>query len=145
MGGYFSHHVGCMRDDVRAVAPASGGTHALDACPVARKPVIIFHGIADPIVPDGCDDPAAITPAGFTPSATAWAQHNGCANTAQTIAVQNGTCKLYDGCPAGGQVELCTFNAMGHCWAGGPLSIYGCPIYESATKLEWDFFKKYAW
>ena len=31
----------------------------------------------------------------------------------------NGQCYVYDGCPADGQVELCTFDAMDHCWAGG--------------------------
>ena len=53
----------------------------------------------------------------------------------------------YDGCPAGGQVELCTFTAMGHCWAGGAASagIYSCPAYDDATRLAWQFFKTDAW
>jgi poly(3-hydroxybutyrate) depolymerase len=67
MGGYFSHHAGCMRGDVRAVAPHSGGTHALDDCPVEHKPIIIFHGTADPVIPDGCDDPAGFTPEASPP------------------------------------------------------------------------------
>ncbi len=146
MGGYFSHHVGCMRSDIRAVAPHSGGTHALDGCPVARKPIIMFHGTGDPLIPDGCDDPAGVTPSGFTPAATEWAQHNGCATTTHTVPVTNGHCVIYDGCPADGQVELCTFDSMGHCWAGGvDGSIYACGTYASATQLEWAFFKQYAW
>jgi polyhydroxybutyrate depolymerase len=145
MGGYFAHHVGCMRSDVRAVAPHSGGTHALDDCPVERKPILIFHGTGDPVIPDGCDDPAGVTPAGFTASATAWAHKNGCASTAHTTSVQGGTCAVYDGCPADGQVELCTFTAMGHCWAGGAPSLFGCSTYASATQLEWRFFRQYAW
>src|SRR6185295_16995528 len=51
MGGYFSHHAGCMRDDVRAVAPHSGGTHDLTGCAAPRKPIIMFHGSADPVIP----------------------------------------------------------------------------------------------
>lgn len=146
MGGYFAHHVGCMRPDIRAVAPHSGGTHALDGCTNAKEPIIIFHGTADPLIPDGCDDPAATPVSGVTPSATAWAQHDGCAATSTTIQVANGTCQLYDGCPAGGQVELCTFTNMGHCWAGGTgSSIYACAGYASATQLEWQFWKQYAW
>ncbi len=146
MGGYFAHHVGCMRSDIRAVAPHSGGTHALDGCPVARKPILILHGAADPLIPDGCDDPAATPVAGVTPSAAAWAAHNGCATTTHSHAVTNGTCITYDGCPPDGQVELCTFNAMGHCWAGGlGTSIFSCNNYESATDLTWQFFKQYAW
>jgi polyhydroxybutyrate depolymerase len=144
MGGYFSHHAGCMRPDIRAVAPHSGGTHALDQCLTNHTPIIIFHGLTDPVIPVGCDDPDVTPPSGVTPSASAWATKNGCAQTTHSIAVDNGTCQVYDGCPADGQVELCTFTNMGHCWAGGP-SIYGCPNYASATQLEWDFFKQYAY
>jgi poly(3-hydroxybutyrate) depolymerase len=61
----------------------------------------------------------------------------------------NGQCYLYDGCPADGQVELCTFTGMGHCWAGGSQSgqssSFACPTYANATQLEWAFWKKYAW
>jgi polyhydroxybutyrate depolymerase len=146
MGGYFSHHAGCMKPGIRAVAPHSGGTHPLDECVNAKEPIIIFHGLADPLIPDGCDDPAGVPVLGVTPSATAWAAHNGCATTTTSRTVDNGTCVTWDGCPTGGQVELCTFNAMGHCWAGGATgSVYACANYESATELEWAFFKQYAW
>ena len=146
MGGYFSHHVGCMRPDIRAVAPHSGGTHPLDQCVTGHKPIIIFHGLADPLIPDGCDDPGASSiPQGITPSAADWASKNGCSQTTHQIAVSNGTCYVFDGCPSDGQVELCTFNGMGHCWAGGTQFPFGCPNYESATQLEWNFFKQYAW
>ncbi len=146
MGGYFSHHAGCMRSDIRAVAPHSGGTHDLSACTNAHEPIIIFHGLADNVIPVGCDDPASAAVQGTTPSATAWAAHNGCATTMHKVDVQNGSCELYDGCPVDGQVEICTFNAMGHCWAGGiGTALYSCPNYESATHLEWQFFKDHAW
>src|SRR5438132_1595276 len=52
MGGYFAHHVGCMRPDIRAVAPHSGGTHDLSACTTGHKPIIIFHGTADVVISD---------------------------------------------------------------------------------------------
>jgi polyhydroxybutyrate depolymerase len=144
MGGYFSHHAGCMRPGVRAIGPHSGGTHDLAGCASARKPVIIFHGAADPVIPAGCDDPAAAQVAGVLPSAAAWAAHNGCALTTTSTAVTGGTCRRYDSCPDGGQVELCTFTAMGHCWAGGP-GVYGCATYAEATRLEWQFWKQFAW
>jgi polyhydroxybutyrate depolymerase len=147
MGGYFAHQVGCMRPDVRAVAPHSGGTHPLDSCVTGHVPIIIFHGTADPVIPPGCDDPAATAVQGVTPSAKAWAARNGCGTTTTSLTVDNGTCEVYDGCPADGQVELCTFNAMGHCWAGGPASsgVYACPNYASSTQLEWQFWKDHAW
>ena len=146
MGGYFSHHAGCMRDDIRAVAPHSGGTHSLATCTTQHKPIIIFHGAADTIVPIGCDDPAALQPLGVTASATAWAAKNGCATTTSPRLVQGGTCLYYDACPADGQVALCTFPGMAHCWAGGSsASVFACPSYADATALEWSFFKQYAW
>jgi poly(3-hydroxybutyrate) depolymerase len=146
MGGYFSHHSACMRPDIRAAAPHSGGAHPLDACANEKEPIIIFHGASDPLIPPGCDDPNAIAVAGHEASAAAWAAHNGCATTTHTVAVENGTCTVYDGCPTGGQVEMCSFANMGHCWAGGASgSIYACAGYESATQLEWAFFKQYAW
>jgi polyhydroxybutyrate depolymerase len=146
MGGYFSHHAGCMRPDIRAIAPHSGGAHPLDDCPSDHKPVIIFHGTADAIVPNGCDDPSVASPQGVTPSATAWAMKNGCSGTVTKRDVQGGTCAYYDGCPADGQVAICTFTAMGHCWAGGEgTSLYACGNYAKATTLEWAFFKQYAW
>jgi len=146
MGGYFTHQAACMRSDIRGAAPHSGGTHPLDQCTNAKMPIIIFHGDADPLIPAGCADPSAIAVPGHDASAAAWAAHNGCGTTTHSIDVDNGTCEVWDGCPAGGQVELCTFTAMGHCWAGGVTgSIYACSGYASATQLEWDFFKQYAW
>jgi polyhydroxybutyrate depolymerase len=160
MGGYFTHHIGCDRTDVRAVAPHSGGTLAsLSSCKTGHVPIIIFHGTADFLISPSCDDPhppasGAATETGFTASATLWAQKNGCGATYSTV-VENGTgggdgqCYVYDGCPADGQVELCTFTGMSHCYAGGASTgsstVYSCPTYASATQLQWNFFKKYAW
>jgi len=147
MGGYFSHHAGCTRHDIAGVAPHSGGTHPLDTCVTQKKPVIIFHGSADALVPPGCNDPNAAAVQSVVPAATAWAQHNGCDLTTTTVDVTNGTCRIYDNCPQGGQVEICTFPGMGHCWAGGASNagIYACPTYADATAIEWQFFKQYAW
>jgi polyhydroxybutyrate depolymerase len=154
MGGYFSHHVGCDRADIRAVGPHSGGTIAsLASCKTGHVPIIIFHGTADGLIASGCDDPNGTAQAGFPASATLWAQKNGCQTTYQTMTEtgsggNNGQCYLYDGCPSDGQVELCTFTGLGHAWSGSTM----CPgcigtgaNYPSATQLEWAFFKKYAW
>ncbi len=147
MGGYYSHHLGCMRPDIRAVAPHSGGTHELSGCVNARRPIIMFHGKSDTLIAPGCQDPASPPVGNVVPAATAWAAHNGCGTTTTSRAVQGGTCVHYEGCPTGGQVELCTFDGMAHCWAGGTANagVYSCPAYEAATQLEWAFFKTYAW
>ena len=155
MGGYLSHHIACHRDDVRAVAPHSSGTIAsLASCTTGHVPMIIFHGLSDPTIAPGCDDPSSPAQAGYEASASLWAAKNGCKSSSTPISTNgtgggNGTCFLYDACPADGQVELCTFNGMSHCWAGGDSSGDGagsaCPTYASATELEWSFFKTYAW
>jgi poly(3-hydroxybutyrate) depolymerase len=152
MGGYFTHHIGCDRTDVHAIAPGSGGTIAsLSSCKTGHMPAIIFHGTSDPLIAPGCDDPNSAAQSGFPPSAQLWAQKNGCKSTYSTLPTNgdaggDGQCYLYDGCPADGQVELCTFTGMVHCWAGGGGGgNFSCPTYASATQLEWDFFKKYAW
>jgi poly(3-hydroxybutyrate) depolymerase len=155
MGGYFSHHIACDRPDFRAAGPHSGGTMgSLSTCKTTHMPIITFHGTADPLINDACDDPKATAEPGYTASPTLWAAKNGCKETYQTISVNgtNGTstgqCYLYDGCPADGQVEACTFNGLAHAWAGAPVCA-GCigagTGFASATKIEWEFFKKYAW
>jgi polyhydroxybutyrate depolymerase len=155
MGGYFSHHVGCYRGDVRAIAPHSGGTTAaLSDCTTGHVPAIIFHGTMDGTIAPGCDDPNSPAQSGFPPSATLWSEKNGCAATYTTVAETSdaggaGQCYLYDGCPVDGQVELCTFTGMAHCWAGGSTAGQGalsaCPTYPGASELAWAFFKTYAW
>ena len=128
---------------------ALGRTHDLSACTNAHEPILIFHGSSDPVVPDGCDDPGASKPVGWSgpASADAWAAHNGCATTTTTTTVTGGTCTYYDGCPSDGQVAYCILQGMGHCWAGGAADggIFSCPAYANATTLEWAFFQKYAW
>jgi len=157
MGGYFTHHIGCYRSDMRAIAPHSGGVTAdLASCTTGHVPAIIFHGTSDPVIDDACDYPNVPMDTGFPASATLWAAKNGCATTFTTLPMDSdaggrGQCYLYDGCPADGQVELCTFNGMVHCWAGGSKGgdagegSSACPTYASATQLEWTFFKTYAW
>jgi polyhydroxybutyrate depolymerase len=151
MGAYFSERLACRHGDIRAFAPHSGGTLAdLSSCATGPVPIILFHGGADTVIADGCDDPDAPV-SGFPAAAGLWAQRNGCAATYTTLPADGagggkGNCRVYDGCPAGGQVELCIFDKMDHCWAGGAaVGGNGCPSWASATELEWAFFKQYAW
>jgi polyhydroxybutyrate depolymerase len=134
MGGYFTNETGCLRSDIAAIAPHSGGSHDLSACPVVHKPVILFHGTKDGLIPEACGLEAR----------DRWAKHNGCGSGVETVPVTGGHCEYSSGCPRDGQVALCLFDGMDHGWAGGQGS-YGFPAYESASELGWAFFKKYAW
>jgi polyhydroxybutyrate depolymerase len=134
MGGYFTNETGCLRSSIAAIGPHSGGSHELAACPVVHKPVILFHGTSDGLIPVACG----------TEARDRWVAHNGCSAAIESVAVTGGHCEYSQGCPADGQVALCLFDGMDHGWAGGQGS-YGFPNYESASELGWAFFKKYAW
>jgi polyhydroxybutyrate depolymerase len=134
MGGYFTNETGCMRSNIAAIGPHSGGSHDLSACPVVHKPVILFHGAKDGLIPAACGMEAR----------DRWVSHNGCRSEVETVSVMGGHCEYSVGCPSDGQVALCLFDGMDHGWAGGQGN-YGFPNYESASELGWAFFKKYAW
>ena len=144
MGGYFSNETGCLNPKIHGIGPHSGGTHDLSACTNAIMPAMIFHGDADPLIMYSCG----------TDARDKWAEHNGCMPASMgvdTVQVAMGMCEYNKGCPEGGQVALCSFSGMGHCWAGGSSSgtavgaTFGCPGYELASELGWAFFKEYAW
>lgn len=112
----------------------------------------LLNALAALLLVHCADSPSAQT--GFPPSATLWAKKNGCQNTYTTVPTNGsgggaGQCYIYSGCPADGQVELCTFTGMSHAWAGGSTmgqgGSFAAATYASATQLQWDFFKKYAW
>jgi polyhydroxybutyrate depolymerase len=149
MGGYFSNETGCQRSEIRAIGPHSGGTHDLSACPQMRKPVIIFHFDSDSLIEYGCG----------TDARDKWVARNGCMMASpEVVPVEGGSCEYYKGCPADGQVAMCTFQEpaagggetiVGHAWSGGSQDGEGAgfaiPQTASATELGWAFFKKYAW
>jgi polyhydroxybutyrate depolymerase len=135
MGGYFSNETGCLRSDIAAIGPHSGGSHDFSACPAPPKPAIIFHGTMDGVIPVGCGKQAR----------DRWVQHNGCDSQVENVSVMGGHCEYSKGCPADGQVVLCLFDGMGHGWAGGQGAVSSFPDFESASLLSWEFFKKYAW
>ncbi|HKP59375.1 MAG TPA: PHB depolymerase family esterase [Polyangiales bacterium] len=151
MGGYFTNEVGCLRDDIRAIAPHSSGTHDLSECPGDRKPALVLHFAGDVLVPYRCG----------TQTRDRWLKRNGCRADSPTVrTVEGGRCEYYRGCPEDGQVALCSFmnpdgerteaNA-GHAWSGGSKegdaggARYAIPETQSATELSWEFFKRYAW
>ncbi|HMA92001.1 MAG TPA: PHB depolymerase family esterase [Polyangiaceae bacterium] len=135
MGGYFSNETGCLRSEIAAVGPHSGGSHELSNCTSRRKPVILFHGDADGLIPASCGKEAR----------DRWVALNGCSQITENHPVRRGHCEFSVGCPVDGQVVLCLFEGMDHGWAGGANATFSFPDYESAAELGWSFFKTYAW
>jgi len=134
-GGYLANELACERPDIRAVASHSGGSHALEGCRSARKPVLLLHGLADGTVPATCSEEAR----------ERWLAHNGCGAQSDERIVLGGSCSDATGCPAGGQVSLCTFEGMGQGWAGGVAQASSFLDYAAASELVWAFFRAHAW
>ena len=148
MGGYFTNHSGCLRKDLRAVAPHSGGSHEFTGCMGGHRPAMLLHFNGDGLIPTMCG----------TEARNRWVQRNGCEmGSPEVKMVKGGKCEYYK-CPADGQVAYCEFEIPaaersasfpGHAWSGGtkmgPSAQFAIPDTESATELTWQFFKKYAW
>jgi polyhydroxybutyrate depolymerase len=152
MGGYFTNETGCNRADIRAIGPHSGGSHDFASCKVTNKPAIIMHFEGDALIPYSCG----------TQARDRWIALNGCQTEAPMVTqVQGGRCEYYAGCPADGQVAMCSFTNPtvgtrteafpGHGWSGGSKQgvanggAFAIPETASASELSWEFFKKYAW
>lgn len=136
MGGYFSNEVGCLRSDVASVGPHSGGSHDLAECEGSIKPVILFHGVLDAVVP--YEENALL-------ARDRWLERNGCDAAFDEKPVKGGSCEYYQSCPERAQVVLCHFEEMGHTWAGGVDGLYGNSAMASAAELAWKFWQDYAW
>lgn len=150
MGAYFTNTTGCNREEIKAIAPHSGGSHDFANCPVTKKPVLLMHFDDDALIPYEC----------ATETRDRWLTLNGCASADPEVRMVNGgRCEYFKGCVEGGQVAMCTFKRpamgdelfVGHAWSGGYepqpvfLSGYAIPETESATRLSWNFFKEFAW
>jgi polyhydroxybutyrate depolymerase len=151
MGGYLANETGCMRPDIRAIGPHSGGSHDFATCRVTNKPVVVMHFEGDTLIPYTCG----------TQARDRWIKLNGCLPDAPDVTmVTGGRCEYYKGCPANGQVAMCSFTNppgtrteafAGHGWSGGSKqgpaggASFAIPETESASELSWAFFKKYAW
>jgi polyhydroxybutyrate depolymerase len=135
MGGYFANEAGCLRPEIAAIGPHSGGSHDLSACPSQHKPAIIFHGTMDGLIPTACGKEAR----------DRWVQRNGCSTEVDSVNVMGGHCEYSKRCPSDGQVVLCLFDGMDHGWAGGQGTVSSFPNFESASTLSWKFFRECAW
>jgi polyhydroxybutyrate depolymerase len=134
-GAYLAHDIACRRSDIRAIAAHSGGSHALQGCVAAPKPVLVLHGTEDSVVPPACGVEAR----------DRWVEHNGCASDVDASEVRGGHCDFSRDCPVDGEVALCAFVGMGRGWAGGAGQAASYLDFASASELSWRFFQMHAW
>ncbi len=131
-GAALSERLACeMPEYIAAIAPVAGGNQyaTIKPCPVG-KPVLEFHGTADPCWPfDGgavsCADTNLGSKIGVRETLEGWAARNGCdagiVTTALPDTTDDGTAVLRHqyNCPPGHDVELYEVIDGGHTWPGG--------------------------
>jgi polyhydroxybutyrate depolymerase len=124
-----------------------------DLCPPGTdRPIIEFHGTADPIVPY---EGGAVNAQGFTGMATPdvkataakWAAHNGCVGSGALRVAPDVVRTTWKRCAADGDVVLYTIAGGGHTWPG-PIDVTKLGITDlgatsssiDASQLMLDFF-----
>jgi polyhydroxybutyrate depolymerase len=146
-GGAMTAALACRDSDTFAgVGPVAGDFYGAAFCGRARqRPIIIFHGTADPVVPY---KGGAVLNSGGVPvqseasTAAAWARHNGCTPGPTSTRLGSEVTRLtWDGCIA--PVVLYRIEGGGHTWPGSaiPVPRLGATTeQESATDEMLKFF-----
>ena len=149
-GGGMAITLACkLPERIAAVGSVAGAyPFSVSECQPSRPvPTIVFHGIADPIVPYLGGQARA---SGFSmPSIPDWvadlAQYNGCVNDPVNLpAVGDVHGIQFTDCASNSDVVFYTIEGGGHSWPGGgslPKMIAGNTNHDiDATELMWDFF-----
>lgn len=113
-GGFMSYRLACDHADTIAAIGVLAGDATTTTCePTQPVSVLHMHGTADDVVPY----------AGAEPSVATWASYNGCGATHHTtgsadyiatVAGDETTIEVQDGCPASAGVELWSMAGGGH-------------------------------
>lgn len=116
-GGYLSHLLGCvMGDRLAAIAPVAGGDLLVACEPKRPLPVMIHHGVLDPVVPIDRARSAR----------DRWVRVDSCRDSQP-----EGSCTRYTDCREGAEVVFCE-EQIQHSW---PLA---------ATQRIWEFFRRHS-
>ncbi len=161
-GAMMSVRLACsLSSRIAAFAPVAGAYYApmslnlnpAETCPdTAPRPMIAFHGTADPTVPFNGGGSSIVyrlpiddnTPAEDVLSD--WAAHNGCGGTRQESQIGTEVRLVqYGSCANGAVVELYAVDGGGHTWPGSfDVPSLGYTTHQiSATDLIWSFFSNY--
>ena len=149
-GGAMTTSLACRASDVFAgFAPVAAEFYNAGYCGAAKpRPLIIFHGTADPVVPYSGGRVA--TNAGLSvrnteATAAQWAQHNRCTSGPVTKHLGSQVTRLsWNGCRA--PVVLYRIDSGGHTWPGAVVDIsrLGLTTHQiKATDTMWKLFSQY--
>jgi polyhydroxybutyrate depolymerase len=161
-GGGMTVRIGCKAaGQVAAIGSVAGAVVSMGDCAPSRPvPAIAFHGTSDPLVNYaggymGEQIPQSVAELADAPTyflgaeewTAAWAKHNGCNPTPETIPIRGDVRGLrYTGCLQGASVVLYTIEDGGHTWPGGtPIPFMGKTSRQlDATKEMWRFFRAHS-
>ena len=154
-GGGMSEVLACELSDTIAAFGGVAGAYLFpwqDCHPSHPVPVILFHGIADPVVPYIGGLSSRDRQFEFPPvehRLANWAEINSCPNSPEISAVTAQIKRYYFGdCEGAAEVMLYSLEDGGHTWPGGekiPIWIAGYTSPDiQATAIMWDFFSQYS-
>lgn len=127
-GGFLSYRLACeLSDKIAAIAPVAGGLRLDPMKCNPKRPIALLHihGTSDLVVPFGGGGLGAARP--VNESVGAFRTKNTCAAGDGKVVYEKSdvSCRLWGGCAAGADVELCTVTGGGHQWPGGEQLPYG--------------------
>jgi polyhydroxybutyrate depolymerase len=141
-GAGMTASLACQASDTFAgFGPVAADVYFPALCAKAKvRPIIIFHGTADPVVPYygghiGGPNGLRIAPAEQT--AAAWAKHNGCtAGAAQTRLSSQVVTLTWKGCKA--PVVMYRIVGGGHTWPGSAIELpaLGLTTHQVSADVE---------
>jgi len=148
-GGAMTASLACQASDAFAgFGPVAADFYLPPICARARiRPIIIFHGTADPVVPyNGGQVGTSGVPVGAAEaSAAAWAKHNGCTPGRTRTRLASQVVRLtWNDCTA--PVVMYSIVGGGHTWPGSVIDVTRLGLTTkqvSATKEMWKFFSTY--
>jgi polyhydroxybutyrate depolymerase len=147
-GGAMTASLACQASDTFAgFAPVAADFYLPPICAQARqRPIIIFHGTADPVVPyfgGRVGTSAGLPVAAAETTAAAWARHNGCAAGPVRTRLSSQVTRLsWNGCVQ--PVVMYRVEGGGHTWPGSAVNVpLGLTTKQiSATTAMWKFFSQ---
>jgi polyhydroxybutyrate depolymerase len=149
-GGAMTTSLACRASDTFAgFAPVAAEFYNAGYCGAAQpRPLIIFHGTADAVVPYAGGDVATgqgLTVRNTEETAAQWAKHNRCTGGPVTTTLGSEVTRLaWNGCAA--PVVLYRIDGGGHSWPGAAVDIarLGLTTHQvRATDAMWNFFSQH--
>jgi polyhydroxybutyrate depolymerase len=149
-GAGMTMSLACNSSDVFAgFGPVAGEFYNDAYCGAARpRPLIIFPGTADPVVPYTGGSLATnrgLTVRNAETTAAQWAKHNRCTSGPVTTHLGSEVSRLtWSGCAA--PVVLYRIDGGGHTWPGAvvDVDVLGPTTHQvRATEEMWEFFSRY--